>query len=148
MCDLILVTLMKVQPHYSQSSHENVTPSSSTIRSPLAYYLEVHTPSPPSLGDIRHSFYGEENPGVYNHRLVDCLSSFGMKNTELGQWGQLICIMEDPCLPLTLKSLFTASSLLGLILRLNFCYTRNLMRQLFVIIMLQSNFLLLKFTIY
>ena len=30
MCDPILVTLLKVRPHYSQSSRENATPSSST----------------------------------------------------------------------------------------------------------------------
>ena len=35
-CDPILVTLLKMQPHYSQSSHENATPSSGT--SPLACY--------------------------------------------------------------------------------------------------------------
>ena len=28
MCDPILVTLLKMQPHYSQSSRENATPSS------------------------------------------------------------------------------------------------------------------------
>jgi len=36
MCLPTLVPLLKMQPHYSQSSHENVTLSSST--SPLAYY--------------------------------------------------------------------------------------------------------------
>ena len=30
MCDSILVTLLKTRPHYSQSSHENATPSSGT----------------------------------------------------------------------------------------------------------------------
>ena len=40
----ILVTLLKMQPHYSQSSHENATPSSGT--SPLASYKEVPSPSP------------------------------------------------------------------------------------------------------
>ena len=30
MCDPILVTLLKMRPHYSQSSHENATPSSGT----------------------------------------------------------------------------------------------------------------------
>ena len=39
MCDPILVTLLKMQPHYSQSSRENATPSSSTF--PLASYKEV-----------------------------------------------------------------------------------------------------------
>ena len=30
MCDAILVTLLKMQPRYSQSSRENATPSSGT----------------------------------------------------------------------------------------------------------------------
>ena len=42
MCDLILVTLLKMRPHYSQSSRENATPSSGT--SPLASYKEVSPP--------------------------------------------------------------------------------------------------------
>ena len=40
------LTLLKMRPHYSQSSRENATPSSST--SPLASYKEV----PPLPGDI------------------------------------------------------------------------------------------------
>ena len=39
MCDPILLTLFKMQPHYSQSSRENATSSSGT--SPLASYKEV-----------------------------------------------------------------------------------------------------------
>ena len=46
MCVPILLTLLKMQPHYSQSSRENETPSSST--SPLANYKEV---PPPRGGD-------------------------------------------------------------------------------------------------
>ena len=42
MCDPILVTVLKMQPHYSQSSRENATPSSGT--SPVASYKEVSTP--------------------------------------------------------------------------------------------------------
>ena len=34
MCDPILVTLLKMQPHYSQSSRENATPSSLTSQQP------------------------------------------------------------------------------------------------------------------
>ena len=45
MCDPILVTLLKMRPHYSQSSRENATPSSGT--SPLASYKKV-PPSPSS----------------------------------------------------------------------------------------------------
>ena len=45
MCDPIIVTLLKMRPHYSQQSRENATPSSGT--SPSASYKEV--PSlPPS----------------------------------------------------------------------------------------------------
>ena len=42
MCDPILVNLLKMRAHYSQSSRENVTPSSSTF--PLASYMEVPPP--------------------------------------------------------------------------------------------------------
>ena len=42
MCEPILVILSKMRPHYSQSSRENVTPSSGT--SPLASYKEVPRP--------------------------------------------------------------------------------------------------------
>jgi len=47
MCDPILVTLMKMQPHYSQSSRENATQSSGT--SLLAYYQEV----PPGVSTLK-----------------------------------------------------------------------------------------------
>ena len=46
MCDPILVTLLKMRPHYSHSSRENATPSSGT--SPLASYKEVPHPPPPA----------------------------------------------------------------------------------------------------
>ena len=42
MCDPILYTPLKMQPHYSQSSRENATQSSGT--SPLASYKEVPPP--------------------------------------------------------------------------------------------------------
>ena len=44
LCEPILVTLLKMRPHYSQSSRENATPSNST--SPLAFYKEVPPPPP------------------------------------------------------------------------------------------------------
>ena len=43
MCDPILVTLLKMGRHYSQSSRENATPSSGT--SPLGSYKEAPPPS-------------------------------------------------------------------------------------------------------
>ena len=42
MCDPILVTLLKVRPRYSHSSHENATPSSATSLS--ASYEKVLPP--------------------------------------------------------------------------------------------------------
>ena len=47
MCDPIVVTLLKMRPHYSQSSRKNATPSSST--SLLASYKEVPPPTPPRV---------------------------------------------------------------------------------------------------
>ena len=47
MYDSILVTLMKMRPHYSQSSRENATPSRGT--SPLASYKEVAIHLPESF---------------------------------------------------------------------------------------------------
>ena len=41
MCDPILVTLLKMRPHSSQSSRENATPSSAT--SPLAIHTYIRT---------------------------------------------------------------------------------------------------------
>ena len=54
-CNPILVTLLKMRPHSSQSSRENATPSSST--SPLASYKEVTPPGClPIYPDTSHSF--------------------------------------------------------------------------------------------
>ena len=41
MCDPILVILLKMQPHYSQSSHENATPPSGTFQ--LASHKKIPT---------------------------------------------------------------------------------------------------------
>ena len=54
MCNPILVTLSKQQPHYIQSSHKNATPSSGT--SPLASYKEVH---PPPLTTPLHRLFNK-----------------------------------------------------------------------------------------
>ena len=45
MCDPILVTLLKMRPHYSQSSHQNATTSSGTF--PLTSYLLLKKVTPP-----------------------------------------------------------------------------------------------------
>ena len=46
MCDPVLKTLLKMRPHYSQSSRENATPSSGTF--PLASNnKEIPPPLPP-----------------------------------------------------------------------------------------------------
>ena len=50
MCVPFLVTLLKIRPHYSQSSRENATPPCST--SPLASYKEVTPPPPESRSSL------------------------------------------------------------------------------------------------
>ena len=50
MCDPILVTLLKMQPYYRQSSRENVTSSSGT--SPLASCKEVPPPPNPEVSIV------------------------------------------------------------------------------------------------
>ena len=86
MCDPILVTLLKMRPHYSQSSHENVIPSRGT--SPLASYREV-SPGVENLFEksvynvletgfnpqhlqiiIRAAFRGHRNMYCYNANLL------------------------------------------------------------------------------
>ena len=65
MCDRILVTLLKMRPHYCQSSRENATPSSGT--SPLASYKEVPpAPQPPTLPLFERSEMQEKM--YYNNR--------------------------------------------------------------------------------
>ena len=65
MWDPILVTLLKMPPHCSQSSHENATPSSGT--SPVASYEEV----PPGTRDVLWSTRkSDENYFFLAFRLV------------------------------------------------------------------------------
>ena len=72
MCDPILVTLLKMRPHYnSQSSHENATPSSGT--SSLAYYKEV----PPPPGGFSPAF---ATPELQRHELVYRLVRMSVTN--------------------------------------------------------------------
>ena len=78
MCDPILVTLLKMRPHYSQSSRENATPSSGT--SPVASYKEV----PPEFGTKKetlkqlHCYHLVYAQGVYNtcRMLCFCIKTF------------------------------------------------------------------------
>ena len=71
-CDPILLTLFKMQPHYSQSSRENATSSSGT--SPLASYKEV-TP----LGKCGVREHEEEPP------FPSLLQQFLPKTWEVGR---------------------------------------------------------------
>ena len=54
-CDPILVTLLKMRPHYSQSSRENATPSSGT--SPLASCKGL----PPQDTDLMYQIQWEDH---------------------------------------------------------------------------------------
>ena len=55
MCDPILVNLLKMQPHYSQSSRDHTTPSRGT--SPLASYKEL----PPRGNFIKQGLFRSRN---------------------------------------------------------------------------------------
>ena len=69
MCDPILVTLLRMRPHDSQSSHENATPSSGT--SPLASYKEVSPPGPKTSQTL-----WIQNPReCFEHHLLFLISS-------------------------------------------------------------------------
>ena len=65
MCNLILETLLKMRPHYSQSSRENPTPSSGT--SPLASIKEAPPPppTPPAFAITGHT---EVNAGEWRSK--------------------------------------------------------------------------------
>ena len=82
MCDPILVTLLKMQPHYSQSSRENATPSSGT--SPVASYKEV--PPPPGF-KLRRMVKGTQ------------VEDISPANEAEGQNTQKICrkLLENGC---------------------------------------------------
>ena len=68
MCDPILVTLLKMRPHYSQPSSENSTPSSGT--STLACYKEEPPPPPPPAYYFR-TVEPRYNEPLYNEPLYN-----------------------------------------------------------------------------
>ena len=72
MCDPILVTLLKMRPHYSQSSRENATPFSGT--SPLASYREVH---PSGLLHVLLSCLSHKNGSAF---LILCRTLLSVKS--------------------------------------------------------------------
>ena len=75
MCDPILVSLLKMRPHCSQSSRENATPSSGT--SPLAYYKEVPPGGLSDSGEVSSRYI-----------VVFALSQFSGPD-YLGAWNRL-----------------------------------------------------------
>ena len=68
MCDPILVTLLKMRPHYSQSSRENATPSSGTF--PLASYKEVPPPR------VREERLSEQGPNQCQEHMGSSKSAW------------------------------------------------------------------------
>ena len=96
MCDPILVTLRKMQPHYSQSSRENATPSSGT--SPVASYKEV---PPPGLCTIR-----SHGTKLYMYILVSKLCSGTSKNKGRSRRTGTSCIVLEVPLCNMLTSIY------------------------------------------
>ena len=60
----ILLTLLKMRPHDSQSSRENATSSSGI--SPVASYKEVPPPPTPGISD----FYITRNAFCFPHKIL------------------------------------------------------------------------------
>ena len=78
MCDPILVTLLKIQSHDSQSSRENATPSSGT--SPLASYKKV------APGNKMQNFYLWPAP-AHDNGIITCHSMlYFLVMRELLKW--------------------------------------------------------------
>ena len=87
MYDPMLVTLLKMQPHYSQSSCENATPSSST--SPLASYRK-YPPLPPGCSlDIKKPCYERKSISC---RLTLMPSETVLKNCHCQKLTLLTCL--------------------------------------------------------
>ena len=74
MRDPILVTLLKMRPHYSQSTLKNATPCS--VTSPLASYKEV-TPPPPRAAMLRR-LSTRKSGGVLELMLAGYVSLHGL----------------------------------------------------------------------
>ena len=86
MSDPILVTLLKMQPHYSQSNLENAPPSSGTY--PLASYKEVTPPSPPSPpwgGFISTSLVFQQASEVFSQRNPGKVEAYKDKPICIGK---------------------------------------------------------------
>ena len=90
MCDPILVTLLKMSPHESQSSRENATTSSGTC--PLASYKEVpYTPPPPPVVMIVAFGIRNTAQGIpQSHQRLESGSQFQYYSVSLNTL--LICL--------------------------------------------------------
>ena len=90
MSDPILVTLLKMQPHYSQSNLENAPPSSGTY--PLASYKEVTSPPllspppPPGGGFISTSLVFQQASEVFSQRNPGKVEAYNDKPICIGKW--------------------------------------------------------------
>ena len=73
MRDPILVTLLKMPPHYSQSTLKNATPCS--VTSPLASYKEV---TPPRAAMLRRLSTRKSGGGVLELMLAGYVSLHGL----------------------------------------------------------------------
>ena len=88
MYDPMLVTLLKMQPQYSQSSCENATPSSGT--SPLASYRKYPPPLPPGCSlDIKKPCYERKSISC---RLTLMPSETVLKNCHCQKLTLLTCL--------------------------------------------------------
>ena len=93
MCDPILVTLLKMQPYYSQSSRENATPSSST--SPLASYKEVPRPLGNWIGSRTPCSHGTVLCSAVCSRSIDNSRRVRLHKTKWASWDNHAITKEN-----------------------------------------------------
>ena len=104
MCDPVVVTLLKMRPHYSQSSYENATPSSGTF--PLASYKEVQPPPPGSLPGRDHSrFFFHSSPNI--RFLLSLVSSVRVRSLLSWLYCPTEVFVDNSVAPSPQKSRFS-----------------------------------------
>ena len=92
MCDPILVTLLKMQPHYSQSSRENATRSSGT--SPLASYTEVSVPPPPHPRAVTYiNFKVHCHTKSMVHIIIDQQIAYGCETDQMAEFHFVLTLV-------------------------------------------------------
>ena len=88
-CDLILVTLLKMQPHYSQSRRENATPSSQErikIQRHIPISLSLGSAPPPPSPGARVRGIGSPLYSINCLDVTESALTLGHSSTVFALW--------------------------------------------------------------